>query len=77
MTYKQKGRPTEHTVSVLDIRKNAIVFTGSVSEFVEQNFHYTDSEGKKNAKSAMYSSMNKGTTAFGGKVRVFKNLECF
>lgn len=73
----RKGRPTSLTVSVMDNTTNAIIYTGSITNFVEKNFKYCSDLQKKNAKSALYASMSKGISAFDGRVRVFKNLENF
>lgn len=73
--YKAKGRPTTKMVSVLDTQKNSIVFTGSISDFVDSNFQYCSAKVKRNAKGAMYQSLYLRCSAFGGKVRVFDNLE--
>lgn len=75
MLKNRKGRPTEYIVSVLDNQKNAITFTGTVSDFVNRNFEFCNEDAKKNAKSAMYQSMKTGCSAFGGKIRVLKNME--
>ncbi len=72
---KRKGRPNTMTVSVMDNNSNAIIFTGSISKFVADNFKYCTENTKRSAKSSLYMSMKTGCTAFNGKLRVFKNLE--
>lgn len=75
--YNMKGRPTTKIVSVLDTTSNSIIFTGSIADFVENNFRYCSEKVKRSAKGAMYQSVHLGCSAFGGKVRVFDNLESF
>jgi hypothetical protein len=75
MSKNKKGRPTQLTVSVMDNRSNAIIYTGSIARFVAENFKYCNENTKKTAYGLMYQSMKTGCSAFDGKVRVFKNLE--
>ena len=69
------GRPTTVKVSVLDNKTNSIIYTGSVSEFVNDKFQYCSKKTIRTAKSMMYMSANKGCDIFGGKLRVFYNSE--
>lgn len=69
------GRPTTVKVSVLDNKTNSIIYTGSVSDFVNENFQYCSKKAIKTAKAQMYVSANKGCSIFGGKLRVFYNTE--
>jgi hypothetical protein len=71
----RKGRPTTLTVSVVDTEKNAVIYTGSVSRFISDHFKYCNERTVNAAKAMMYNSMNTGCKAFGGKIRVLKNLE--
>lgn len=67
------GRPTTVKVSVLDNKTNSIIFTGTVSEFVNRNFQYCSKKTVRSAKAQMYFSATNNCPIFGGKISVFYN----